>query len=63
MIGYYNDAEKTAEVVSQDADGLRWMRTGDLASIDAEGYLQIRGRVKDVIIRAGENLFPPVIEK
>jgi fatty-acyl-CoA synthase len=59
MIGYWNDPEKTAEAV--DAEG--WMHTGDLATIDDEGYCNIVGRIKDMVIRGGENIFPREIEE
>jgi fatty-acyl-CoA synthase len=59
MRGYWNDAEKTAEAI--DAGG--WMHTGDLATIDAEGYCNIVGRVKDMVIRGGENVYPREIEE
>ena len=59
MQGYWQDAEKTAEVL--DAAG--WMHTGDLASLDAEGYCNIVGRIKDMVIRGGENLYPREIEE
>ncbi len=59
MIGYWDDAEKTAEAV--DAEG--WMHTGDLAIIDAEGYGNIVGRLKDMVIRGGENVYPREIEE
>jgi fatty-acyl-CoA synthase len=59
MLGYWDDAEKSAEVV--DAAG--WMHTGDLASLDAEGYCNIVGRIKDMVIRGGENLYPREIEE
>lgn len=59
MIGYWDDAEKTAEAV--DAEG--WMHTGDLATIDAEGYGNIVGRLKDMVIRGGENVYPREIEE
>ena len=58
MRGYLNRPEATAEVV--DPDG--WFHTGDVATIDDEGFVQIVGRVKDVIIRGGENLYPAEIE-
>ena len=51
--------EKTAEAI--DADG--WMHTGDLATIDAEGYCNIVGRIKDMVIRGGENVYPREIEE
>ncbi len=59
MIGYWNDPEKTAEAV--DADG--WMHTGDIATIDDEGYCNIVGRIKDMVIRGGENVYPREIEE
>ncbi|MGW4652409.1 AMP-binding protein [Kitasatospora sp. NPDC004289] len=59
MLGYWNDPERTAEAV--DAEG--WMRTGDLAVMDEEGYLNITGRIKDMVIRGGENLYPREIEE
>ena len=58
MIGYNDDPEATASAI--DADG--WLRTGDLGSMDSRGYVRITGRVKDMIIRGGENLFPVEIE-
>ena len=58
MKGYYNMPEKTAEVI--DADG--WLHTGDLATMNAHGYIAIVGRVKDMITRGGENLYPAEIE-
>ncbi|MCV3272023.1 AMP-binding protein [Roseobacter sinensis] len=59
MQGYWDDPEKTAEAI--DADG--WMHTGDLARLDADGYCNITGRVKDMIIRGGENISPREIEE
>jgi fatty-acyl-CoA synthase len=59
MTGYWDDAEKTGQAV--DARG--WMHTGDLAVIDAEGYCNIAGRVKDLIIRGGENVSPREVEE
>ncbi|RAJ45580.1 fatty-acyl-CoA synthase [Kitasatospora sp. SolWspMP-SS2h] len=59
MLGYWAEPEKTAEAV--DADG--WMHTGDLAVMDAEGYLSITGRIKDMVIRGGENVYPREIEE
>jgi fatty-acyl-CoA synthase len=59
MIGYWDDDEKTAEAI--DAEG--WMHTGDLATIDAEGYGNIVGRLKDMVIRGGENVYPREIEE
>ncbi|RJG07510.1 AMP-binding protein [Noviherbaspirillum cavernae] len=59
MHGYWDDPEKTAEAI--DADG--WMHTGDLAAMDAEGYVNIAGRIKDMVIRGGENIYPREIEE
>jgi fatty-acyl-CoA synthase len=59
MLGYWDDAERTAEAI--DAAG--WMHTGDLATIDAEGYCNIVGRIKDMVIRGGENVYPREIEE
>ena len=59
MLGYWDDAEKTAEAI--DAAG--WMHTGDLATIDDEGYCNIVGRIKDMVIRGGENIYPREIEE
>ncbi|TPE53265.1 AMP-binding protein [Amaricoccus solimangrovi] len=59
MLGYWGDEAKSAEVI--DAAG--WMHTGDLASLDAEGYCNIVGRIKDMVIRGGENLYPREIEE
>jgi fatty-acyl-CoA synthase len=59
MIGYWNNPEGTAEAV--DGDG--WMHTGDLAVMDADGYVAIVGRIKDMIIRGGENIYPREVEE
>jgi fatty-acyl-CoA synthase len=59
MLGYWGEPEKTAEVV--DAD--RWMHTGDLATMDGDGYVQIVGRIKDMVIRGGENVYPREVEE
>ena len=59
MIGYWHDEEKTAEAI--DADG--WMHTGDLGVMDDDGYVQITGRIKDMVIRGGENIYPREIEE
>ncbi len=59
MLGYWDDEQKTREAI--DAAG--WMRTGDLATIDAEGYCNIVGRIKDMVIRGGENVYPREIEE
>ena len=59
MHGYWADPEKTAEAI--DADG--WMHTGDLATMDDEGYVNIVGRIKDMVIRGGENIYPREIEE
>ena len=59
MLGYWNDEEKTREAI----DPARWMKTGDLATIDDEGYCNIVGRIKDMVIRGGENVYPREIEE
>ena len=59
MVGYWNDAEETAAVI--DADG--WMHTGDLAAMDECGYVEIKGRIKDIVVRGGENISPREIEE
>ncbi|MET4119998.1 fatty-acyl-CoA synthase [Bradyrhizobium sp. JR1.5] len=59
MLGYWEEPEKTADVL--DANG--WMHTGDIAIIDDEGYCNIVGRIKDMVIRGGENLYPREIEE
>jgi fatty-acyl-CoA synthase len=59
MLGYWNDPERTNEAI--DGDG--WMHTGDLATMDADGYLNIVGRIKDMVIRGGENVYPREIEE
>src|SRR6188472_189008 len=59
MLGYWNEPEKTAEAI----DAARWMHTGDLAVMDNEGYLNIVGRIKDMVIRGGENVYPREIEE
>ena len=57
MKGYWNDPEFTADAIHDD-----WMHTGDLATIDAEGYCQITGRAGDMLIRGGENVYPAEVE-
>ena len=59
MLGYWDDPEKTAEAI--DADG--WMHTGDLAEMREDGYCNIVGRIKDMVIRGGENVYPREIEE
>jgi fatty-acyl-CoA synthase len=59
MLGYWGDEERTREAI----DASRWMHTGDLATIDAEGYCNIVGRIKDMVIRGGENVYPREIEE
>jgi fatty-acyl-CoA synthase len=58
MPKYWNDPEKTAKAI----DEARWIASGDVATVDAEGYFQIVGRIKDMLIRGGENIFPREIE-
>jgi fatty-acyl-CoA synthase len=59
MLGYWNEPDKTAEVI----DAARWMHTGDLAVMDDDGYVNITGRIKDMVIRGGENIYPREIEE
>ena len=59
MLGYWNDPERTEDSI--DTEG--WMHTGDLATMDSEGYVNIVGRIKDMIIRGGENIYPREIEE
>ena len=59
MLGYWDEEDKTGEAI--DAAG--WMHTGDLATIDAQGYCNIVGRVKDMVIRGGENIYPREVEE
>ena len=59
MLGYWGDQERTAEAI----DRAGWMHTGDLATLDAEGYCNIVGRIKDMVIRGGENVYPREIEE
>ena len=59
MLGYWDQPDKTAEAI----DPARWMHTGDLAVMDAAGYLNITGRIKDLVIRGGENIYPREVEE
>ncbi len=59
MLGYWNDEERTHESI----DAGRWMHTGDLAVMDEDGYVNIVGRIKDMLIRGGENIYPREIEE
>ncbi len=59
MLGYWNNDEQTANAI--DSDG--WMHSGDMATMDEEGYVKIVGRIKDMIIRGGENIYPREIEE
>jgi fatty-acyl-CoA synthase len=59
MLGYWNNEEATHGAI----DAARWMHTGDLATMDDEGYINIVGRIKDMIIRGGENVYPREIEE
>ncbi|WP_406239762.1 AMP-binding protein [Nocardia sp. NBC_01009] len=59
MLGYWEQAGKTAEVI----DAARWMHTGDIGVMDSDGYLAITGRIKDMVIRGGENIYPREIEE
>jgi len=59
MLGYWGDAERTAEAI----DRAGWMHTGDLATLDEDGYCNIVGRIKDMVIRGGENVYPREVEE
>jgi fatty-acyl-CoA synthase len=59
MLGYWEDPDLTAQAI----DAARWMHTGDLATIDAEGFCNIVGRIKDLVIRGGENIYPREVEE
>ncbi len=59
MLGYWRQPDKTGEVI----DAARWMHTGDLAVMDSDGYLSITGRIKDMVIRGGENVYPREVEE
>ena len=59
MLGYWEEPAKTAEAIDADA----WMHTGDLAVMDDEGYVSVTGRIKDVVIRGGENIYPREVEE
>jgi fatty-acyl-CoA synthase len=59
MLGYWDDVDKTAQAIDRG----HWMHTGDLATIDEEGYVNIVGRIKDMVIRGGENVYPREIEE
>jgi fatty-acyl-CoA synthase len=59
MLGYWNDPHATHQAID---DG-RWMHTGDLATVDDDGYVNIVGRIKDMILRGGENVFPREVEE
>jgi len=59
MLGYWNDPERTFEAI----DSRRWMHTGDLATMDERGYIRVVGRIKDMVIRGGENIYPREVEE
>jgi fatty-acyl-CoA synthase len=59
MLGYWDDPEATARAVDDEG----WMHTGDQATMDADGYVKIVGRIKDMVIRGGENIYPREIEE
>ena len=59
MLGYWNNDEATRHAI----DAARWMHTGDLATMDDDGYVNIVGRIKDMIIRGGENIYPREVEE
>ena len=62
MKGYWDDPARTADVMIPDDTGKVWMHTGDEAEMDSEGYIKITGRIKDIIIRGGENIHPLEVE-
>ena len=59
MLSYWDDPDGTRDAI----DAARWMHTGDLATMDEDGYVNIVGRIKDMVIRGGENLYPREIEE
>ena len=59
MLGYWNEPDKTADAI----DASRWMHTGDIAIMDTDGYVNIVGRIKDLVIRGGENVYPREVEE
>ena len=59
MQGYWNDEERTAETI----DSAGWLHSGDIATMDEAGYVRIVGRIKDMIIRGGENIYPREFEE
>ncbi len=59
MLGYWDEPKKTADAIDQ----ARWMHSGDLAVMDGDGYISITGRIKDMVIRGGENIYPREIEE
>ncbi|WP_334078777.1 AMP-binding protein [Microbulbifer sp. M83] len=59
MLGYWNNEEASRNAIDSD----KWMRTGDLATMDEDGYIQIVGRIKDMVIRGGENIYPKEVEE
>jgi acyl-CoA synthetase (AMP-forming)/AMP-acid ligase II len=62
MKGYWGDEARTREVLVPDENGVMWMHTGDEASMDEKGYIKITGRIKDLIIKGGENIHPLEVE-
>ncbi|PTB64712.1 acetyl-CoA synthetase-like protein, partial [Trichoderma citrinoviride] len=62
MKGYFGDPERTAQVRRTEPDGRTWLYSGDEAEMDADGFVRITGRIKDLIIRGGENIHPLEVE-
>ena len=62
MLGYYNNEDETSKVIFEDENGTRWLRTGDVGMMDADGFVYFRQRIKRIIVSSGYNLYPKYIE-
>ena len=62
MKEYYNNESATSDIIKVDADGLRWIHTGDLGTIDSDGSIKVNGRMKRLIVRNGNKIFPSTVE-